>query len=100
LDQEEVMAAKRKSKGVPEKFDRKVALWNEMTQAPKDLLDAAVYVNDTVELVKSAAEQNFGEDVDPLVVLEMYDRVHAEYLRRLTVKGVTGVDDDSEVEEG
>ncbi len=57
-------------------FDKKIDLYQG--KIPSDVLDALVWVNDTMEFAKASAEQVFGEGVSSKTVVDVYDRVIAK----------------------
>jgi len=61
-------------------FDNKLELWSR--RIPGRTRDAAIYVNDTLELAYASAKQNFGDEVDPSIALAVYDRILDDILRR------------------
>lgn len=54
---------------------------------PAVMVDAAVHVNDTLELAFSSAQQVFGNRFSAADVLGIYDRIQSEWLRRLGGEG-------------
>jgi hypothetical protein len=61
-------------------FDRRITLLNG--RAPSALIDAMVYVHDTVETAQMAARALFGDKATPEIALALYDRIAAEHQRR------------------
>jgi len=54
-------------------FDRKLEIIRG--KAPFGVHDAAIFVNDTLDLCWASAQQVFGEKASPEVALAIYDRV-------------------------
>jgi hypothetical protein len=76
------------------KFDEKIKSMNGSFSTPHKLVDAAVYVHDTIELAAASAQVLFGESVTPEIVLSIFDRISSEH------KYLTGYEefDDDEME--
>jgi hypothetical protein len=54
------------------------------TNVPSQIVAAAVYVRDTMNLAKLAAESVFKDKATPELALAIYDRIDAERLRLVT----------------
>ncbi|MGL5062201.1 MAG: hypothetical protein ACRC62_19675 [Microcoleus sp.] len=54
-------------------FDTK--LHNSRNRIPSEVNAALVWVHDTLEFCFASAKTHFGDDVSPLIALEIYDRV-------------------------
>lgn len=59
-------------------FDRALSALNGVANVPPRLLDAAVYVRDTLDLSLKAAESVFGKRATPDIALAIFDRINAE----------------------
>lgn len=56
-------------------FDKKLEVWKG--RIPKDTLDAAVFVNDTLVLAWASAQSVFEKSATPEHALAIYDRIVA-----------------------
>ncbi|HEY1755617.1 MAG TPA: hypothetical protein VGG72_09500 [Bryobacteraceae bacterium] len=54
-------------------FDRKIEIWKN--RIPTELSGAAIFVTDTLDLCKAAAEAVFEEKATPEITLAIYDRI-------------------------
>jgi hypothetical protein len=72
--------------GSPSRFDRRVEILRGTMGVPDHLVDAAVYVNDTMEIARIIADDVFQDDATIEAALAIYDRIDRERLR-LAVKG-------------
>jgi hypothetical protein len=54
-------------------FDRKLEAIRSL--APECVVEASVYVTDTLDLCRTSAESVFGDEATPELALEIYDRV-------------------------
>ncbi|MDD5227236.1 MAG: hypothetical protein PHN45_00390 [Methylococcales bacterium] len=61
------------------KFDERIKSMNGSFSTPHKLVDAAVYVHDTLELASASAQVLFGELVTPEIVLSIFDRISSEH---------------------
>jgi hypothetical protein len=65
----------------PNPFDRRIDILTKSRETPKGVVDAAVFVHDTIELAWMAAEDVFGDKATPDVALAIYDRIAARMPR-------------------
>jgi hypothetical protein len=63
-------------------FDQKLEIWKG--HIPEDVVDAAVFVNDTLELSWASAQSVFGEKATPEIALAIFDRLAARLPSRKT----------------
>ena len=61
-----------------DEFDRALEFARRSANAPAHIVDAAVYVRDTVDLAWKAATSIFGKQATPDVALAIFDRINAE----------------------
>ena len=59
-------------------FDRALEAANRARNAPPHLIEAAVYVRDTLNLSWKAADSVFGKHATPEIALAIFDRINAE----------------------
>jgi alkanesulfonate monooxygenase SsuD/methylene tetrahydromethanopterin reductase-like flavin-dependent oxidoreductase (luciferase family) len=59
-------------------FDKGVEHAGKAPNAPPHIVDAAVYVRDTLDLAWKAAESVFDKKATPEIALAIYDRIDAE----------------------
>ena len=63
-------------------FDLALENAGKALSRPPYIVDATVYVRDTLNLAWKAAESVFGKRATPEIALALYDRIHADRLRR------------------
>lgn len=61
-------------------FDDRVEKLGRIFGKPEHLVDALVYVHDTVDQAWVAALDIFGDEATPEVALKLYDRIHSRRL--------------------
>jgi hypothetical protein len=61
---------------MPNKFDDFLNLYSD--NLPSDIVDASVYVNDTLEIAQRIAIDLFGQEVSESTVIAIYDRIKAK----------------------
>ena len=72
------------SRGELSPFDQRLQLLNRFAHlAPPHVVDAAVYVHDTMKTAQASARTLFGDTVSPEVVLAVFDRISQEHRHRL-----------------
>lgn len=54
-------------------FDKKLALWRN--RMPLALVDACIFVNDTIEMSHAIGKQQFGHKVTQETVMEIYHSI-------------------------
>jgi hypothetical protein len=59
------------------KFDKRLELRRK--HCPPGLVDALVFVNDTLEFADSIADDLFGEEKNPQAVIEIYRLIAEQY---------------------
>jgi len=58
-------------------FDKKLETWARAGRVPTDVHEAAVFVNDTMELCWASAQSVFEDKATPETALAIFDRVCA-----------------------
>ncbi|AFZ57432.1 hypothetical protein H6G54_26175 [Anabaena cylindrica FACHB-243] len=58
------------------KFDDFLSLHSD--NVPSDIVEASVYVNDTLEIAQRIAIDLFGKEVSETTVISIYDRIKAK----------------------
>ncbi len=75
-------------------FDAKLELLHRDPKTPEGLIDAAIYVVDTLGLAWAAAQSVFENRATPELALEIYDRIDARQREDLSPSEEESEDDD------